>query len=166
MVKAFDYPIDIDPDYYAAIGEIAARWSSLEHRLTVLIREGFKVDKAAGRALTASMNASTLVQTARTLTGFPQWITDASLRKDVKSLVDDVEKRREKRNSYVHGVYGPETAKPGTLYRILMRGGAHILAPDGEPIALPDLQAFAKELRDLQLRGNTLSDRLKASQRK
>lgn len=167
MAQAFEFSIDIDAAYYAAIGEIAARWSWLEHRLTVLIREGFRFDKAAARAVMASMNASTLVRTAQTLTSFPDWIKDNSMRTEVAAFAKAVEGQREKRNAYVHGVYGPETTKPGgTIYRILMRSGDQILAPKGTPVTIPQLQAFAKELRDLQERGNQLSNRLKKAQRK
>ncbi len=166
MAKAFEYAIDIDTVYYEAIGEIAARWSWLEHRLTVLIREGFLFDKAAARAVMASMNAVTLVRTARTLTAFPDWIKSDPMRAEVAAFVEAVEAQRAKRNDYVHGVYGPESAKPGTIYRILMRRGDQILEPKGTAVTIAQLKAFARELRELQVSGNTLSDKLKKAQRK
>lgn len=166
MAQAFEFSVDIGAAYYAAIGEIAARWSWLEHRLTVLIREGFRFDKAAARAVMASMNASTLVRTAQTLTSFPDWIKDNSMRTEVADFVKAVEALRERRNAYVHGVYGPETTKPGTIYRILMRSGDQILAPKGTPVTIPQLHTLAKELRALQERGNELSNKLKKVQRK
>jgi hypothetical protein len=166
MHKAFEFPVDIDPQYYDAIGEIAARWSWLEHRLTVLIREGFKLDKAAGRAVMASMNAITLFRTAQTLTKFPNWISDSGLRDELTRFAKAVEARRETRNAYVHGVYGPERTNPSHLYRIQMRTGEDILAPDGMAVTLQELQKVAADLRALQVQGNDLSNRLKKAQRK
>ena len=166
MAQAFKFSVDIDAAYYAAIGEIAARWSWLEHRLGVLIREGFRFDKAAARAVMASMNARTLVRTAQILTSFRDWIDDESMRIEVADFVSAVESQRDKRNSYVHGVYGPETTKPAIMYRILMRSGDQILAPKGTPVTISDLQSLARELRVLQERGNALSNRLKKMQRK
>jgi len=165
MPRAFKFAIDIDPQYYAAIGEIAARWSWLEHRLTVLIREGFQLEKGAGRAVMASMNATTLLRTAQTLTKFPNWISDPGLRDEMTHFTKAVEAQRETRNAYVHGVYGPETTNPGPLYRIQMRAGDHILAPDGMAVTLRELQKVAADLRALQVRGNELSNRLKKAQR-
>jgi hypothetical protein len=164
--KAFKFAIDIDPQYYAAIGEVAARWSWLEHRLTVLIREGFKLDKAAGRAVMANMNASTLLRTTHMLTKFPNWISDDGLRVELAQFARDVEAQRDTRNSYVHGVYGPETTTTSPLYRIQMRNGDQILAPDGKAVTLEELQKVAQNLRALQVQGNDLSNRLKKTQRK
>lgn len=166
MSRAFQFPIDIDDSYYAAIGEIAARWSWLEHRLSVLIREGFRFNKAAGRAVMAGMSASTLVRTVLTLTSFPDWIGDESLRAEVASFAKLVESQRERRNSFVHGIYGPEPSTPGKIYRILMRSGTQILAPEGNPVSVSELKQFAVELRRLQEQGDALSNKLKDAQRK
>ncbi len=166
MAKAFEFPVDITPEYYAAIGEITARFSWLEHRLSVLIREGYRFDKAAARAVLSKMDANTLIQAVTTLAKFDNWIQDAAVRTELLEFVKDVDKQRAVRNQFIHGVYGPETTNANTLYRILMKSGDEILEPKGSPVTIPQLLEFARLLRDLQLRGNVLSNKIKILQRR
>jgi hypothetical protein len=165
MAKEYEYPIDIDPAYYSAIGQVTARWAWLEHRLSVLIREGFRVDKAAGRAWTSGMQAVALHRTIQVLVK-GTWIRDAKVRKAVDDFANAVEQLRERRNNFAHGIYGPEPGAPGTLYRILMRGFNNIMAPNGTPITVREVQDLAAELRLLQERGLALTTELKKVQRK
>ncbi len=165
MSKSFEYPIDIDQAYYAAIGQVTARWAWLEHRLSILIREGFRLDKAAGRALTSGMEAAALLRTLQVLVK-GSWIDDQTVLKAVEEFGNEIERRRKRRNALAHGVYGPETKKPGKMYRVLMRSADDILSPDGDPISVRDLQTLASELRVLQERGLMITTQLKQVQRK
>jgi len=55
--RKMTFLVDLPTDYYIALGEVASRWTWLEHQLGVLIRLGFKLSKAEGRVLTVGMAA-------------------------------------------------------------------------------------------------------------
>ena len=94
------------------------------------------------------------------------WIRNSTTRQSVEDFSNAVNALRKRRNGVAHGVYGPETTKPGTLYRIEMRGFNNIISPDGSPITVKTLQELAAELRVVQEKGLALTSALKKAQRK
>jgi hypothetical protein len=53
-------PIDPPPEYFAAVGEVAVRWSRFEYQLGVLVRAGFKLGKDEQRTLIVGMDMTVL----------------------------------------------------------------------------------------------------------
>src|SRR5689334_6788784 len=50
------YPLDIDTEYYCAVGEISHRWSWIERQCGVIVRETLGITKHAGWAVMSGVS--------------------------------------------------------------------------------------------------------------
>jgi hypothetical protein len=105
------YPQTIDAGYYAAIGEVCARWAWLEFQLGVIARETLGINKPEGFAITGgmSMRSVTTVLLALTLGGLPK--NRPELRNAINALATKLNKIGDMRNQYAHALWPYE--KPG-----------------------------------------------------
>jgi hypothetical protein len=155
------YSIDnFPPDIIQGIGEIMARWGYLQLQLGVIVRVALALRKDAGRVVTVGAEVGALCGMIRTLTHSDHWIKDASIRRDLEALAEDVRKQSADRNDYAHGVFG-QGAEPGTFVRHLMRKPQHRIAPEEEPITAESLKKISDEARELWIRAQDITQRLK-----
>jgi hypothetical protein len=151
--------VDLPSDYCACIGEIASRWNWLEHQLGVLIREGFDLDKQEGRVLVTGMPLKAKTRILRVLA--LKWITDLTLRDDLRRFSADCEKQSDPRNEYVQGLWvrpAMDTAKLGLMVR---KPGESSGNPEFKPVPIVEMRKIAADLKVLQERAQTLTIRMK-----
>lgn len=148
MAQSAKFPIDLPPEYYAAIGEIAGRWSWLEYHLGVIIRVGFGLGKKESRVLTVGMAVKPKSHVLKIMA--KKWIKDRALRKNIHALADDMQAKLNDRNAYVHALYCHLSGKPDKLGRYVMGSGEQRFLPEFKPAPISALQKCALELRELQ----------------
>lgn len=151
-------------EIFAGIGEIIVRWSYIEFQLGVLIREGFNISRATGRALTTGMDIKVLCGVIRTLIAADEWIKDETLRAELAVLVRDVEDKKIDRHDYAHGVFGftREANGPLVFGRYLLKEKRHRIKPDVVQVTPESLKIIAEEARDLGIRAQDLTVKLKS----
>jgi hypothetical protein len=154
-----EIPIDPPPEYFAAVGEVAVRWSRLEYQLGVLVRAGFKLGKDEQRTLIVGMDMTVLTAVLRAVA--QGWISDKKVARDIKEFAAELADVRGKRGDYVHGLYGYWQGKPDKwfMFKLKLRQRGNINA---DPISPADISAFAAKLRGLQMRAQELTRALKA----
>lgn len=158
MIKRH-YPVTIDSSYYAAVGEVAVRFAWLEHRLHVLIREGLRITKSAGRITLVGKDARVLADILQTIAESAALIPDATLRSKLAQYARDIDAKSKQRANYVHGVYGTPPADPFKLYRIILKGQ---MDTKGERFTPKSVTQLVSHLTELQERGLQLTKDLKA----
>lgn len=155
-----EIPLDTPRDYFAAIGEVAVRWSRLEYQAGVLARVGFKLGKDEQRSLIFGMDMKVLRSVLRAVA--QGWISDRELARDIRGFADKAASLRGKRGDFVHGLYGYWSGKPERWFRFKLKPPEQRGNFNAQPISPTDIAAFAKQLRELQLRAQELTTRLKA----
>lgn len=160
------HPIDEIPQaILAGIGEVVARWGYLQFQLGVIIREISSLPKDTGRVLTVGPDLSVLCNIIRTFTASNHWIKDEKIRADLKNLADDVREKSSDRNDYAHGVFG-FGENPNEFVRLLMKQPKHRIKPASEPLKVEDLKRIADDARNLWIRAQEITNKLKSSKRK
>ena len=154
-----EIPIDPPPGYFAAVGEVAVRWSRLEYQLGVLVRVGFNLGKDEQRTLIVGMDMTVLTAILRAVA--QGWIANRKIARDIEKFADELAELRGKRGDYVHGLYGYWLGKPDKwfMFRLKTRQRGNINA---DPVSPTDILAFGQKLRGLQLRAQQLTRELKA----
>ena len=155
-----EIPIDPPSEYFAAVGEVAVRWSGLECQLGVLARVGFKLGKDEQRTLISGMDMTVLTNVLRAVS--QGWISDKKVARDIKKFVDDLADLRVKRGEYVPGLYGYWVGKPEQWLMFKLKSPKQRGNINADPISPAAILAFAAKLRDLQLRAQELTRGLKA----
>ncbi len=157
---------DLTPDILAGIGKIIAWWGYLQLQLGVIIREVTNVRKETGYVLTIGPDLNVLCTMIKTLTHSDHWIKDAGLRNDLAKFGKDVRDKSDHRNDYAHGVFGYQGDNPRIFVRHLFKSPPHRITPGTEPITPASLGKISDEARDLWLRAQDITHRLKALKRK
>ncbi len=160
------YPQTLPPEYYAAIGEICARWSWLEFQLGVIVRETLRLSKPAGFAVTGgmSMRSVSTVLKALSIGDLPKGHPE--LRKEIGALGKKLYDIGDLRNEYVHSLWGYEDQANTQL------GIFKATRPEDrierkwihKPIAA--LEADVKTLSELQQRAQVVTTKLKTALRR
>jgi len=152
--------LNLPADYCACVGEIAARWNWLEHQLSVLIREGFDLDKQEGRVLVNGMPHRVKTQILRVLA--LKWIKDLGLRDDLRRFAADCQKQSDPRSEYVHGLWVHPAADPKRIGLMAVKPGDTASSnPEFRPVQIADMQKIATDLKALQERATSLTARMK-----
>jgi hypothetical protein len=155
-----EIPIDPPREYFAAVGEVAVRWSRLEYQLGVLARVGFKLGKDEQRTLIIGMDMNVLTSVLRAVA--QGWISDKNLAKDLRTFADDIAGLRSKRGDFVHGLYGYWAGKPQQWLMFKLKSPKQRGNINADAISHADIAAFAAKLRELQVRAQELTTALKA----
>jgi hypothetical protein len=156
---------ELTPEILSGIGEIVARWGYLQHQLGVIIRVALGLKKDVGRVLTVGMELGVLCGVLRTLSKTDRWVKDEKTRNDIKKLANDIQEAAEHRNNYAHGVFGYTEESPTQFVRFLFKQAEHRVTPDIEIITPTSLKVFATEARNLWVRAQELTHRLKRASR-
>lgn len=155
-----EIPIDPPTEYFAAVGEVAVRWSRLEYQLGVLARVGFKLGKDEQRTLILGMDMTVLTSVLRAVA--QGWISDKKIARDIKKFVDDLADLRGRRGEFVHELYGYLVEKPEQWLMFKLKSPKQRGNINTDPISPTTILAFAAKLRSLQLRAQELTKALKA----
>lgn len=153
---------DLPTDILAGIGKIIAWWGYLQFQLGVIIRVATKLSRDTGNVLTIGPDLSALCRIINTLADSDHWIKDENIRKDLSKLAKDVRDKSTKRNDYAHGVFGFSDNDQKVLVRHLFKKPQHKITPGTEKLTQHDLQIVIDEARDLWIRAQDLTHRLKA----
>ena len=153
------FPVDLPPEYYAAIGEIAARWNWLEFHLGMLVRVGFGLGKKEGRILTGGMAVKVKCPILKIMA--KKWVKDRTLQAGLHKLADDIQKMTDDRNELVHALYCHKSGQPDKLGRYVMMSGDQRYLPHFDPVPVSRLQECASDLRALQDKTVQLAHALK-----
>lgn len=154
------FPVDLKPKYYAAIGEIAARWSWLEFHFHVIIRVILGLGKKEGRILTIGMGMRPMANMIRGLAF--RWVNDVALRRDLQKFAKDVLSSKKARDTYIHGVYCHPPSHPEAIGIYYMRSPEEKIMPTADLLPLEELTALANKFRGYQDQATDLIHRLKA----
>lgn len=155
-----EIPVDPPKEYFLAVGEVAIRWSRLEYQMSVLARVGFNLGKDEQRSLIIGMDMTTLTGVLRAVA--KGWIKDKVLAQDLTTLADDIAKLRNRRGDLVHGLYGHWLAKPKSWQLFKLKSPKQRGNISTEEISPEIIARFGAQLRDLQVRAQDLTRRLKA----
>lgn len=150
MATMYVFPLDLDPAYYRAIGEVAARGALLDKQLGDPIRVGFGVGKKEGRVLTNGMSIKVKANVINALS--LRWIKAPQLRVEAKKISREAFKVMQKRNEIVHGVFGHPEDAPNDIRMIYTRSAEERIMPKAERKSPADIAGIAEEIRALQKR--------------
>jgi len=155
---AENVPVEIK----TGIGELITQWSYVAFQLGVVVRVGFGLRAEIGFALLSTVDLQPLCGALRTLASGP-WIPDPALRDEVEKLATDVQKKKDRRNDFAHGVYGMVEAKDGSplFVRFRFRDGVKG-KPAYERVTVDLLRELADEAYDFGRRAQDLTVALKA----
>lgn len=160
-ITMVQFPRDLPNEYYAAIGEIAARWSWLEHQLHVIIRVILRLDKKQGRIVIVGMGVKPMASMIRGLA--LRWVSDARLKNDLRAFAKATLEFKPNRDDFIHGVYCYPEGKPDTICLYQMRSAEERIMPGMARLPIKTLQNAAYHLCQLQDVAQELTHRLKAS---
>jgi hypothetical protein len=141
MENAFD-------GYIFAVGEIAVNSSGLEDRIKFFIGELIGNDIEMSKRLLAGEMASNLLRIFETL--FRYRIQEESKLKDMKKLVNDIEKSNRMRNRYVHAVWIFTSASTVRKENPSKING--IYDPDIEVPTIAKLRDISRNIKTLTIR--------------
>ena len=150
MATKHIYPLHLDPAYYTAIGEVAARGALLEQQLGDVIQVGFALDKKEGRVLTSGMSIKVKSNIVRALT--LKWIKDPKIRTEAKKISSEAFDLMQKRNEIVHGTWGYPNGDPQNIRLIYRRSAEERIMPKAVRKTPDDIAAIAAKLLALQKR--------------
>lgn len=155
------YPLELPPEYNAAIGEICSRWSWLEFQSGVIVREVLRLDKPAGFAITGgmSMRSVSTVLLALSLGKFLD--QHPKLKADLGHLGKKLHNIGDLRNEYAHGIWGYENQKNPKLGLWKFRSPEDRVGKTWIHKPLSALLADAKTLKGLQEKAQDLTWDLK-----
>lgn len=156
-----DIPIDPPKEYYSAVGEVAIRWSRLEYQMSVLARVAFKLGKDEQRSLIIGMDMTTLTGVLRAAA--KGWVQDRALACALSTLADDIAKLRNRRGDLVHGLYGHWLGNPRQWQLFKLKSPKQRGNIATEEISPEVIERFAAKLRELQVRAQDLTGRLKSA---
>lgn len=148
------------------IGELITQWSYVAFQLGVVARVGFGLKHDVGFALLSTIDLQALCGILRTL-AIGHWIPDEELKSKIKQLADDVQKKKDRRNDFAHGVYGMVEGKDGQpqFVRFCFRDGIKGKSPY-ELVTVDLLEKLADEAYDFGRRAQDLTVALKALRKK
>jgi hypothetical protein len=159
---AENVPVEIK----TGIGELIVQWSYVAFQLGVVVRVGFGLRPDVGFALLSTVDLQPLCGALRTLASGP-WVPDGPLKAEIEKLATDVQKKKDRRNDFAHGVYGMVEAKDGSplFVRFRFRDGIKGKLPY-EPVTLVLLRELADEAYDFGRRAQDLTVALKVFRKK
>lgn len=154
-----EIPLDPPAEYFAAVGEVAVRWSRLEYQLGVLARVGFKLGKDEQRSLIIGMDMTVLASVLKAVA--QGWVADKTIARKLVMFSTDIAALRNKRGEFVHGLFGHWLGKPQQWYMFKLKSPKQRGNINADPVSPTDIVAFAAELRKLQVRAQDLTTELK-----
>jgi len=151
--------VDLPPAHAESVGQIAAKWTWLENQLGVLIREGFSLDKKEGRVLVGTMKLGVKVTILKIMA--LKWEQNVKFRDELRKFANDCLKQTDPRNDHVHGIWSHPAGEPNNIGLLVIDSGEQKYRPDFKPVPLSDLQKIVSDLKELQTRGQNLTDKIK-----
>lgn len=160
-------PHSLSREEFAELGRMVAWWGYVEYQAAVIIRVScFKLSREEQWLLLGGAGIASLSGYLRTLAHSDFWIKDKGITDDIAAFADDVQKAAQKRNDYVHGVFGYVDNNPAQRVRISFRPRHHRTHPDSYPISESILKTLADDAEALWNRAEDLSNRIKALRKK
>lgn len=157
---------NVPPEIKTWIGELITQWSYVAFQLGVVARVGFGLNRDVAFALLSTTDLQPLCGALRTLASGP-WIPDKQLKAEIDQLATDVQKKKDRRNDFAHGVYGmveDESGRP-LFVRFRFRDGIKGKVPY-EPVTVDLLRTLADEAYDFGRRAQDLTVALKNLRKK
>lgn len=144
-----------NPDHLSAIGRVAIQWTLLEKSIETLVWELAPLKQPNAQAVTTRISTLLLIDTANALaherlggTGFEQRL---------KKLLGHISNTlRPKRNSVVHGIWGP-TASQDKIVLLETTARGVIKFKVGEEMTAEDILAIAAEIDEAHFEFSQLS---------
>jgi hypothetical protein len=158
----------VPDDIKLGIGELITQWSYVSFQIGVIIRVGFGLAPDTGFALLSTTDLQPLCRALRTLAGSDKWIPAAALREELKQLADDVQRKKDRRHDFAHGVFGLAKNKDGRAVFVRYRFGdvrERRKSLASEIVTTDLLRDLADEAYDLGRRAQDLTVHLKALKR-
>ena len=144
------HPRNIPAGYHKPIGQLIVRWNFTELYMQSIIWHiwGIKDPKVA-RLLTWDLGAVSKVELFRHL--IPRWITETADQAELKSIANEMETLRIKRNRVAHGIWGYKPGERNKLRLMQIKRETRVL-PKSEVISVSDLKEWAEEIDKLNIR--------------
>ena len=155
MAKVGSICLTLDDGLYAGIGAVISRWATLEFLLQNIIWRAMGLENAQGRVLTVGMPIEKLAGILRNLPN--RWITDETVKADLKALLDDIRETVDLRNYLAHGIwttYPDEQHK--TPHLNFMKTGPQKIMPGAQPITAEELRLTAESIHLLNVRASVI----------
>lgn len=154
------HPRNIPAAYHKPIGQLVVRWNFTELYLQSIVWHIWRIkDPKVARLLTWDLSAISKVELFRHLV--PHWITDPTEQAELKSIAQEVESLRIKRNRVAHGIWGYKPGERQTLRLFQIKKETRIL-PKAEHVSVADVKAWADEIDKLNVRLVNLHKKLRA----
>jgi hypothetical protein len=105
-MPSFHSQIAPNNDHLAAIGRVAVQWTFLENTIEMLVWQLASLKQPLAQAVTTHIPTLTLIDIANSLAH--RLIAESGLDAKLKGLLNHISQSlRPKRNSVVHGIWGP-----------------------------------------------------------
>ena len=155
-----DPRVNLDPpeEYRESIGEMVMRLSRLDYQLGVIARVASNLSKADQRRLFFKLRGDRLCDALELLAVS---IKSKTLAAEVRELARNSARLNERRNDFVHSVYGDLENAPGVMMRFRLatpKQGQDIVAA---PASAAEMQQFIEEISDAQNRAEELTRKVK-----
>jgi hypothetical protein len=148
-------------DHLSAIGRVVVQWTFLEKTIETLVWILAPLDQPRAQAVTTHLQTLALIDIANTL--MHQHLPDADLQKQLKTQLQYISSQlRPRRNSVVHGLWGPtSTTDKIALLETTARGVLKFKV--GEEMTANDIYQVAADIDEANFRLMNLSFKIQAS---
>lgn len=156
-MERFDHPaMDLEPEYYPAMGEFIFRYAQLEYQMHEIVWFAVKLGYKEGRILTIGTDSRVLRSMLLTITSTDSWIASKTHKQEINSLCATSQSFNSMRNYLAHGSWqSPDaTAKGATIH--YMKQAEERLLPKRSKITHAEIYAAASKLKQM----NALAQRL------
>lgn len=150
----------------ADIGDVIVRWGTIEYQLHRLLCACYSLSNETGRALTVGMDIGVSCGLLRTAAKSSHWISDKSVREELKALAETVGKEKDRRHDLAHGFFGFDMDSPNSFARYRIRSADERVTPVAEPVDRKQLKQWSDTAREI---GDSILDltvRVKALQKR
>lgn len=131
-------------NHLSAIGHVAIQWTLLEKAIETLVWELAPLKQPNAQAVTTHISTLLLIDTANALAH--EKLTKTALEQQLKKLLGHISNTlRPKRNSVVHGIWGP-TASPERIVLLETTARSVVKFKVGEEMTAEDILAIAAEI--------------------
>ena len=133
-----------NPTHLSAMGRVTIQWTFLEKAIETLVWELAALRQPAAQAITTHTSLQQLIHTANALAD--QRLSNSALQQQLKKQLNHIyDFLRPKRNSVVHGIWGPTGSQDKiVLLETTARGVVKFKV--GEEMTAEDILAIAAEI--------------------
>jgi hypothetical protein len=133
-MAVFDDPVmDLQPQYYSAIGEFLFRYAQLEYQMHEMIWFALGLDYKRGRLLTIGSGTRTLRGMIGTITSTDRWVASKTTKQLMNSIASTAKKHFRLRNALAHGSWQAPNGDPKRARLHFMKEAHERLLPRFNP---------------------------------